>query len=246
VTTQSGASGEPNPPGGSEQTEALTEERVTALFNDLFNKSFKARSEQLEKKLTKTLEDSIGKLSEGLVEKLKEQTPATPAPGEEGKPKSTDPKESAEYRGLLKRLADMEEREKQRVAELESERAKVRDKELRGALGEVLNKHGVTGIYNDNAIGRLVDSKKLVAYDEDGSIVFKDGDGVLDLESGVKSWVASEEGKLYTPPRNANGSGDGPRGATRAPVGAPKNGVAPSKADIARGLLKNIVPGQQT
>lgn len=195
--------------------------------------------EQLNRAITarlaafgKSQEKVLGEFQTTLTGKLEELLKAAPVPTTTAE--SSKPAESPELKGALKRLAEIEAANKQIQAERDAERAKARDVALRQQLSDTLLKHGVDATRVKHAVGILVDSEKRVRFDEDGeSLIFKDSDNTdVDLITGVRSWVKSDDGKFYLPPRGVNGSGD--RGAGKAPQTAQKGGqvTAESLGDL--------------
>jgi hypothetical protein len=214
---QQGAQGNDPPDGsqGSGAPEGFTEEQLSIL-----NRMMTGRLKDFAKSQTKSIEDLVTKALEpisGVLEKLTAGNPGGDA-NDKDKPKTPpgDINEHPVVKGLTKRLAELEQASKAREDELAAEKAKVKDKELRQELSSHLAKAGISGTFAEHAIGYLVDSKKLVSYDEDGNMVFKDTKGSVDLKTGITSWAKSEDGKLYQPPRGAGGSGERPTGAGAA------------------------------
>ncbi len=180
------------------------------------NKAITARFTDHQKKLEKHLESFSGALTGKLEELLKAAVPA-PAPtstAETPKPADAD---SPALRGMMKQLEELKRDNLKIQQERDAERTRAKDATLRQQLSDALIKNGVDATRVKHAVGILVDSEKRVRFEEDGdSIVFKDNDNTdVDLLTGIKSWVKSDDGKFYLPPRGVNGSGD--RGAGRAP-----------------------------
>lgn len=108
---------------------------------------------------------------------------------------TSDP-EKAEMQKQIKLLL---EREKERDAELASQR-------LNSALREHLTAAGVDGRHIDHALA-YVNHKQMVKYDEDGNIKIKVNQVDYDLADGAKLWAKQEDAKLYLAPKGAVGSG---------------------------------------
>jgi len=199
---------------GSGAPEALTEEKVAQMVAQIVNQAFSARSKTLKKELS----DDMGKNFEGLQKRLDEMS-LTKAdsrrrkPGEEG----DDPEKSTpEFRGMQRQLQDMK-------SSLEE-----RDRKLAEAVSEELGRNGVTDPRSvKGAMAILVSDEQRIRYDDDGSLVFVENqDSVLDLSTGIKAWMKSEDAKLYLPPSGAMGSGGRPVARQVAPANA-----QPSDAD---------------
>ena len=213
----------------------LTEETVVKLINSAFT----ARGKDLEKKLTATMQESLGVLATKLDEFTTRPAPA-PDPKAGGTP-VPNVEEHPAFKGLLKRIAEAEA--KQRAAEDSAKAARMKEREgtLRATAAARLADAGIDGSRARAALALLIDSGKAIRYaDDDGDeIVFADKDGPVDLETGLKSWLKGEDAKLFLPPRGAVGSGD--RGGGRPPAGTPAGAIQPG--DIGRALIRNFVGG---
>ncbi len=190
-----------------------------ALTHDEANRIFTARARDQEKKFEKWLGDFAAaqeKRYAEFAEKLNTAPAAPTATG--GEQKQLAPHETPEWRGMQKQLAELKAQTEAANARAAAEAAKARDVALRQRLAEELQKHGVDAKRVKHAIGYLVDAERAVKFDgETDDIVF--GNDAIDLASGVKSWVSSDEGKFYLPPSGASGSGDRPRqGGRNQPV----------------------------
>jgi hypothetical protein len=149
------------------------------------------------------------------------------APAADDKTGAHGPGQSIEdhptVKGLLKRIAEVEGRAKTAEDTAAAEKARARDGDMRRRLADALAGHGIDGARAKHAVGFLVDAQKLVRLGEDNeSIVFKDADsGDVDLATGLKAWIKTEDGKLYKPPSGAAGSGDRPFGNVPQKPGEP-------------------------
>jgi phosphatidate phosphatase PAH1 len=217
--------GAPQAPQGTAAPEAA--QQTSAVSLDDVNRAITARFRDFDKKI----ETRLGEQFSSFETKLTEMLAAKPAEAE-GKPaadaKAQSVDEHPAVKSLQKQLAEI----KNKNAEIERLRAeeaqKGRDLAMRGKLTEALASHGIEGTRAKGALALLVDSDKRVSVDADGTIVFRDGNGdALDLQTGLKSWAASEDAKLYLPPRGAAGSGDTGRTTN---TGAPRNAQDPKTA----------------
>ena len=217
----------------------VTEEQLDGLLTT----RFRASEQRVEKTITQTVAQSL----DGFMGKLKGDLASLfPAPKPEPKPEP--PKKEKESPGVadleLKKLQDqiatLTEQAEQARSERDSERAKVRDSTLRQKLGEALAAAGIDGLRARHAIGMLVDAEKRVRWlDESDAIVFRAGDrDEVDLESGVRAWLKSDDAKLYLPPKGTQGSGDRPVGAPPTPT-APTG--QPDRKAAAEGLRRALL-----
>lgn len=208
--------GQAPPEGGqSEQPKALTPED--------FNRAFTARAKDFDKKIeariTEALTSATGKLEGSLLEKLgalisgKQAQPDAADEAVAGQQPqavagATGPQKDPEVTALKRQLTEMKNKLAAQDTERENERAALRDSRMRASLGDKLVALGIDAKRVRHAVGFLVDAEKLVSVDSSGGLVFKASDGdVIDIESGLREWIGSDDGKLYLPPRGVAGSG---------------------------------------
>lgn len=96
------------------------------------------------------------------------------------------------------------------LKQMQAERARRRDSELRNAVKDQLMAAGVNPSTIKALVAMHVDADKSVGYasDESDEIVFKTRDSVYSLQEGVGKWLQSDEAKAYLAPKGATGSGD--------------------------------------
>jgi hypothetical protein len=132
--------------------------------------------------------------------------------------------DTPEFRGMVKKQAELEAAVQRAEAARNAERTKSRDAAMRTRVSDGLLKRGIDPARVPHALGYLVDVKKLAKYagdDDDSDIVIRDAGGEeVDFDSGLDSWAKSDDLKIYLPPRGAAGSGD--RGGGRRPGAATK------------------------
>lgn len=186
----------------SEETTApsyVTKEELSTIVNAAIsnrNKGFEKRFEEFANELRGAL------------------GPAKPAEREDPKTgKAADGGETAALRRELEALKK----------EREAERAKARDLSLRSRVRDELSKVGIT---NPLALKVLVDADKAVSMSsETEDVVFKLNGEELDLSSGLKAWMKTEDAKIFLPPKGATGSGDRPQGSKVAPKQQEPSGI---------------------
>lgn len=233
-----------NPGGGPGAVNPVTMPEV----NDAITKALNARLKTFGDQQTKVLNDAIAAASTTITTGLTESVASLleeklRPPGAEPKPPLSEAELSNNpvFKGLKKQLEETNARLQQSEAKTLAESKKARRETMRRTLNEALLKVAVAPEAMEQAIGWLTDSRGAVAYETDDTdqIVFRDRDGsVVDLESGVKSWAASDEGKRYQAPRNANGSGDGPnRSGTPKPHNAANGQVSETELGSALASL---------
>jgi len=222
----------------------LTEDQTKAV-NDIVSKAMGARLKDFEKKQAKSLEEFgatlASKVSESVLaavgEKLAETKPVEPpAGGEPRKLAEDDPI----VKGLRKQVEQLTKQSQDREAAEKAAAAQVKASKLREKLTVALSKHGIEGLRASNAVAVLIDAHKRVNWEGDDSeaLTFKDESGdIVDIATGLQSWVSSDEGKLYAPPRGAVGSGERGTGRNGSQVnGSVNNGKQPSTTELGQGL----------
>jgi hypothetical protein len=229
------AQGNPAPePGQGGATSQLTEEQVVKLINSAFT----ARGKDLEKKLTTTMQDALGTLTTKL-EELAQRAPTPPDPKAGAQP--VDVENHPAFKGLQRQLAETVAKQRAAEESAKAARSKERDSALRTTAATKLADAGIDGTRARAALAMLIDAGHAIRYaDDDGDeIVFADKEGPVDLETGLKSWLKSDDAKLFLPPRGAVGSGD--RGGGRPPAGTPPGTL--QRGDIGRALIREFVGG---
>ena len=194
----------------------LSESRV----HQLINSALASQKKELERKAKEDREA----FSKMLDEKLGALKPAEPAaPGEGGK-KAKDVeldslrRQMQELQGQLQEQRDVAQRELQ----------KNRTSQMHSVVQERLAEMGkITGTGAKLALMALTASGR-VGYgegDESEKLVYRGDDGVtVDLETGLKQWLKTEEAKYFQAPSGARGSGSRPGAAPAGPAtGNPMN-----------------------
>lgn len=247
-----GGQGSDTPEGSQQQDQPkyVTAEElnraITARFSD-FEKRQKNSLTQIlaerDKSISTTLTESLKELlGSSLDEKLAALKPKEEEPkpkGNEVPPPGPKPEDSPAFKALQKKLEQLEKTAADEAQKRQEADARRRDTELRTSVLKLLNGHSITGDRAELALGVLVDAKKLVGYQPDSDeIVFKSGDDVLPLADGLKAWVGTDQAKIFLPPKDIRGSGDGPAGNGGAGTN-PNNPLA----NISRALVQHLRAG---
>lgn len=191
------------------------------------NRAITARFADFSKKSEKTLTESFGAFEK----KLAELVAAKPEPqADPAKPPSIQ--DHPDFKGMTKKLADLEARAAAAEAKTEAERAKGKDLSLRQRLADELAKAGIKDPTRAKHAARfLVDGERLVKWNEEGdALVFRDAEaGEVDFSTGFKGWLKSDDAKLYLPSPDA-----APPGARPAPPQRiqPQGGPLPNADDL--------------
>lgn len=227
MSDQPQGQGSPQEPQGSDAPKGVSAEEVNKLVNAAITGRFKAFEKQFETKISEGFT--------GITSKFEEMLSAKSTEPQADKDRSVKPapvEESPQFKGMLKKQAELEAKLAKAEQEREAERARGRDATLRQKLAAEYLKHGGDPAKQRIAIGHLVDAEKRARWAEDESVVFRDEDGSdIDLTNGVKSWLKSEEGKMFVPPRGVSGSGDRP--VTGQPPGKQQGSMNETEVGLA-------------
>jgi hypothetical protein len=212
------------PPPDSGFTEAQLAQ-LTIVVEKVANATFTSRDKQAAKtrqaELKSAFDAFLPELDKVVTTKLEGHVP-NPPPGEKP-PGGTSVQDSPEWKGMLKKQAELDAKIAAGEARLAAERAKSRDVSLRQKVSEALVKKGIDAARARQALA-LLKSEDRVKYesdDDDAGITFLDADGTeVDLNTGLDGWVKTDDAKIYMPPRGSAGSGD--RGGGRRAAGQQK------------------------
>jgi hypothetical protein len=197
--------------------EPFTEAQREALQNTLnatVNGAIAARLKTFEDKLTPKLAESFGKL---LDDKLKDfrAPPADPDPdpagGKGGKGKDV------ELATLKKAISELTGKFTESETARQAAEQRIRQRDMQSTVMSELASHKIDGLRAKGAFAILLD--RIVDDAETGSLLWREDDGQsVDLKTGLKGWVKTEEAALYLPPSGARGSGSSARQAGGAPL----------------------------
>ena len=225
-----GTQGAPPNGAGEDAPKYVTEEQL--------NRAITGRLSDFSKKFEKTLETSFGGLSEKLMTQVGDLI--TQKVGETKKPDDSNTPKGAEdpmVRGLQKQLEAVQKEVADAKRERDEQVANAKALDLRSKVQAELTKAGFTDAERARmAMGHLIDVDKRIRRGEDDSIVGRDiqDDQDVDLSTFVRSWVKSDEAKIFLPPKGAAGSGG--RGGP-----APKQGEQQPRLGE---LLANVLGGR--
>lgn len=197
-------------------------ETPKGLSSEDMNRAITARFKAFESKLDKMFEEKLSAFAPKSEQHQETQQQSQQSQG--GAPKL---EELPEFRALAKKTEKLQELLSQAQKERDAEKAHARDVKLRTELAQHLAEAGIEGSRAKHAVGFLIDAEKRAFWEGD-AIAFKDANGdPLPLSEGVKSWLSSEDAKLYLPPRGAAGSGERQSSSNRlnAPADARSNAL---------------------
>lgn len=178
-----------------EELQSMISNIVAQTVGPIVNSAITSRNNAFEKSVMKEVQGLIGSSKDASLDET--------APAKAGKKNVQDPEVAA----LREKIEKMEAEKAQAIA-------KERDANLRKNLSAELAKAGIRPEMVKHAIATLVDSDKVIGYTADeyaqdkDRMVFKSKSGEEDLTTGLKNWIRSDEGKVFLPPKGAQGSGD--------------------------------------
>ena len=215
-----------------------TETQPRYMTVDDFNRGASARDKRLMGQIEKLLETRLSSLTQRAAAPADDpdddEPHAAPAQGQQAAPE--DRRFAKLERQLAKERAAREAAEK---ATAERDAKASRDDE-RARLSGLLQEAGISGAKLKAAVAVLHTEDRRVKRDADGSIVFVADDGdEVPLAAGIKTWLNSEEGKTYLPPRGSSGSGATPGKAART-VGDVR---ANARAQLGPALVAHLLGG---
>ena len=178
-------------------------------------KAFETKQAQSFTELRAAHEASTGELKALLESALPKQQPVAGGAAELDPQKVIE--NSPAYRGMKKAQEDLHLKIKELESARQEEARKARDATLDQRVSSLLGGGGVESKRLDAAL-TFLRGKSMVRHTEDGQPVFVEKDGEVDLETGLKGWLKSEEATIYLPARNTQGSGTRP-GAAPASAG---------------------------
>jgi hypothetical protein len=221
----------------------VTEEQLQAALTTRFR--------TFEQKVDKTLSDGLGAMGTKLRDELAalfpkpepKSEPDAPKPGEGLKPEGSGAPQAPagpELRKLQEQIASLTKQAEDARSERDAERARARDSLLRQRVTDALSGVGIEGVRARHALGLLVDAEKRTRWSDDGeTILFRtDAHDEVDLATGLREWLKTDDAKLYLPPRGAAGSGDRP--GAQPPGPRPPSGPV-DRATVADGLRRALL-----
>jgi hypothetical protein len=227
---------EKKPEDGAAETPAADAPKY--VTEDQLDKALTARLRAVEQKVEKTVAQSFDTFSTKLKTELASLFPPPKAEAKADAKKEPVPPDP-ELTKLKDQVTTLTQQAADARAERDTERAKARDATLRQKLGELLGAAGIEGVRARHVIGLLVDSEHAVRWSDDGDgLVFRTADrGDVELETGLRTWLKSDDAKVYLPPKGTQGSGDRPAigGPSTRPTGPPE------RRDVADGLRRALL-----
>lgn len=194
------------------------------------NSAITARSKKLEEN-NRILLEEVKQMKEMFMTLQQSKEVETPLP------KKVEPEVVQKLQEQVAKMAKENEKVQQ---EKQAEVSKRMEQEKRQTVRDLLIANDIRPETVKFAMSHLIDSEKLISYDSDGQLVFNGANGESDLESGIKSWTNSEDGKLFRPSKGIKGSGDKSYKATRP---GDKVNLEEEKEKLAI-ALRNLMSGQ--
>ena len=232
------------------EIEVLTKDELKGELGTMITGAIRAQLPKIQ-----PLDEVVAKVTEklgleakfaSLTETLEGLKTAPPKPPNTPTPTTPEPRfeDSPAYRAQQLELQKLQKRVEAAEGEKAAERAKARAQTLRQRTIEVLAEHGVTGNGARHAFNTFVaESRVVYEGDTTDELLFVDEKGEkLPIKDGIKSWVESDDAKVFLPPRGAQGSGGEPRsnggpvkGGRRSLFDIPRSEVGRALAEVASG-----------
>jgi len=173
------------------------EDVETPEFNEkqlkLINSIFTSRG--------KTLEEKLDKRHAEMMEALKGLS--VKAPEKEGKSKKDSDEMDPE---VLKRIEKSEKQNAELMKKLADKEAKEKALTRKQAIHDVLTANGVPA--NKVKFAQVyLENSGLIDHESD-EVQFVDENTNIDLKSGLKKWLKTDDGREFLPPKGIQGSGD--------------------------------------
>jgi hypothetical protein len=219
----------PSTPQGTGAPAALDEDRIAQIAAQVVNAAFSARGKKLKEDITVEL----GGRFDSLTKKLEEMTAAP-----QGKRKKDGETDTADpvQNGMARQLAEMKAQLDESAKKLADADARQKKSALKQRAVEELGKAGLTDPVRASLALRAAIEAKLGHDEETGEPVYYENEhSVVDLATGIRAWMKTDEAKIFLPPTGARGSGDRPgQGGPRSTNGAPQEAT---DLDIGMGLI---------
>lgn len=169
------------------------------------NKHFDKRFSEIQESITTSVGEQITALQVALAGKVPPKKDDKGSKDDKGAIDQLNAKYAKQITALQDKVAAADKR----TADADTLRSR---NEERSVLTEALRAGGVDGPLLKSAMALLFTEEKRVSRDADGGIVFKSTkDGLeeeLDVKAGVKEWLATDDGKHFSPARAVAGSGN--------------------------------------
>lgn len=179
---------------GGDAPKYVTEEQL--------NKAITARFADFSKKQDSRFSESFGAFEKKILEAL----PKPPEPGTQQTQQPDD--KSIEnhplFKGMAKKLADLEDRARKAEELTAAERSRAKDLTLKQSVMEALASANVKDAVRAKHAASFLIREGLAKWNDAGdALVFRDADGDVDFATGFKGWLKSDDAKLYLPSPDA-------------------------------------------
>lgn len=195
------------PAGGALTAESI-QEMVENTVARLVNSAISARDKQADKKREQDKADFKKMLEESLAAKPAQAQ----AEEESGKGKGGKGNEAnVELSTMRKQMDDMRRMLEQEQSARQAAEQRERTVALRDTVTTSLQQFGIDGARARAAIAVLTSEGRIIDDRDNDRILFRDDtSGEVDLSVGMKSWIKSEDAKIFLPPTGAKGAATRP------------------------------------
>lgn len=219
------AADDPNGGAGGGSGGGFNDDQVRALQSLISTQLNSALSQRdrLSQRREQTQLESLTRLLDEKLSALKPQQSQGGDGGEGGDGKNGagknkngggTPQDNAEVQTLKRQMLELTKRYTDTEQYLSQERKKNRDTNLVSKVAEVLGSGPapIEGQRFRAAFAYLQQQGRIrYASDESDDILYADDTGEIDFVPGLRTWMKSDDAKIFLPPSGANGSGSYPR-----------------------------------
>ena len=221
----------PSTPQGTGAPSALDEDRISQIAAQVVNAAFSARSKKLKEELGAEFKTGFDSITKRLEEMQSAPSSKRKKDGTFGED-ATDPVTNGLQRQMQDLKAQLEDRDR-KIADAD---ARARKQSLRERAVQELSKAGLSDPVRASLAMRAAIESKLGHDDDTGEPVYHENEhSVVDLATGIRAWMKTEEAKIFLPPTGARGSGDRP--GQGGPKTQPGTSQGASDADIGQALI---------
>ena len=206
------------------------------VTTEQLNSAISGHMKRLEGRLGTTIGEAIATQMKAFAPKKDDDVPSDP----QADPAPDGGKVDPQITSLKRQLSTLNNRLQKSEDARADEATQRRQLGLRSAVMKSLGESGLSGPHLKAASAVLYQDGKVHVTD-DGSHLFKDQEGLdVPLADGVRDWVASDDARLFLPPKDVRGSGDRGSDKTKLPK-LKSDAMSQAYADAKEGVGKFLL-----
>lgn len=221
-----------NADGDDDADKFVTQDQVSQIVNAAVSNHMK----RFGTKLSETIGGVIDEKLKGFVPKQNDDV------DDDDDDDPPDPKAKADPRftQMKRQITQLTNKLNDALGDADSERKQRRNDGLNTAVLKHLGEGGMSGKRLTAAKAVLYQDGRVKVTDE-GEHLFVDDDGLdVPLKDGLATWVASDDAKLFLPPKDVRGSGDKGGGDQKLPK-MKTDELSQAYADAVEGVEKHLL-----